>query len=142
MTGVIPLFYSNEDGYIVDITGWMNDDLSWDATHLTHNEEDTQMDYASMKNEDGYMVDPSTWTEDYAEWRATDLGIEMTDEHRKIVALFREFIEENGITPSSRVVQKEAQKRFGIDSKQLYTLFPNGPKMAAMVAGGIKPSGC
>jgi len=100
------------------------------------------MDYAELKNEDGYMVDPSKWSKEYAEWRATELDIELTETHWHIVNLFREFIEEKGITPSSRIAQKEAKKRFSLDSKGFYTLFPNGPKQVAMVAGGIKPSGC
>jgi len=100
------------------------------------------MNYATLKNDDGYMVDPTQWSKEYAEWRADDLGIEMTDEHWSIVDLFREFIVEHAITPSSRIAQKEAKKRFGMDSKKIYTLFPNGPKQASMVAGGIKPSGC
>ncbi len=100
------------------------------------------MDYAELKNEDGYMVDPSKWSKEYAEWRAAELDIELTEKHWHIVDLFREFIGEKGITPSSRIAQKEAKKRFGVDSKGFYALFPNGPKQTAMVAGGIKPSGC
>jgi len=100
------------------------------------------MDYGALKNEDGYMVDPSKWSEEYAKWRAQDLGIELTDVHWGIINLFREFIVDKAITPSSRIAQKEAKKRFGVDSKGFYALFPNGPKQAAMVAGGLKPSGC
>ena len=100
------------------------------------------MDYAALKNEDGYMVDPSQWSEDYAKWRAQDLGIEMTEMHWNIINVFREYIVDKAITPSSRIAQKEAKKRFGVDSKGFYALFPIGPKQAAMVAGGIKPSGC
>jgi len=100
------------------------------------------MDYSTLKSEDGYMVDPSQWSKEYAAWRATDLNIELTDDHWNLIDLFREFIEEKGLTPSSRIAQKEAKKRFNLDSKGFYTLFPNGPKQVAMVAGGIKPSGC
>ncbi len=100
------------------------------------------MDYAALKNEDGYMLDPSQWSKEYAAWRASDLGIEMTEIHWEIIDMFRDFIEDKAITPSSRIAQKEAKSRFGLDSKGFYTLFPNGPKQASMVAGGIKPSGC
>jgi TusE/DsrC/DsvC family sulfur relay protein len=100
------------------------------------------MSHETLKNDDGYMTDPSNWTLEYAKWRADDLGIEMTEQHWDIVALFREFIEDHSITPSSRIAQKEAKKRFSLDSKGFYRLFPNGPKQAAMVSGGIKPSGC
>jgi len=100
------------------------------------------MNYAELKSEDGYMVEPSKWSKEYAEWRATDLDIDLTEAHWDIVKLFREFIEDKAITPSSRVAQKEAKKRFGLDSKGFYALFPNGPKQVAMIAGGIKPSGC
>lgn len=100
------------------------------------------MSYAELKNEDGYMVDPSQWSEEYAAWRAEDLGITLTDTHWNIIHMFRHFISDKGITPSSRVAQKESKKKYGIDSKGFYQLFPNGPKQVAMIAGGIKPSGC
>ena len=100
------------------------------------------MEFASLMNEDGYMADPNAWSEGYAKWRAEALNIELTEQHWEIVNLFREFIVDKAITPSARIAQKEAKKRFGLDSKGFYSLFPNGPKQAAMLSGGIKPSGC
>ncbi|MBT5229146.1 MAG: TusE/DsrC/DsvC family sulfur relay protein [Methylococcales bacterium] len=100
------------------------------------------MSFETQMNEDGYMMDPAGWTEAYCEWRAEGLNIALTDAHWEIVNLFREFIIDKAITPSARIAQKEAKKRFGLDSKGFYSLFPNGPKQAAMISGGIKPSGC
>ena len=100
------------------------------------------MDFSHLMNDDGYMSTPEQWTEDYATWRAAALNIELTEKHWEIVNLFRELITEKAITPSARIAQKEAKKRFGLDSKGFYALFPNGPKQAAMLSGGIKPSGC
>ena len=99
------------------------------------------MNYAELKNDDGYMVDPAQWTREYAEWRAEDLGIEMTDEHWKIVDLFREFIVEHAITPSSRIAQKEAKKRFGYDSKGFYTLFSKRAETGFHGGGGDQAFG-
>ncbi len=100
------------------------------------------MSYAKLKSDDGYMLDPGTWTEGYAGWRATDMDLELTPPHWNIINMFREFIADKAVTPSSRVAQKEAKKRFGIDSRGFYGLFPSGPRQVAMLAGGIKPSGC
>ena len=91
---------------------------------------------------DGYIGDPEDWSEEFAKDRAETLGIDLTEDHWKIITFFREFSEEYGISPSSRVAQKEANKRFGIESKEFYNLFPNGPKQAAMISGLKKPSGC
>lgn len=100
------------------------------------------MSFKEMQTSDGYMKDPADWTPEYAEWCADELGITLTEEHWNVINLFREYITEKAITPSSRIAQKEAKKRFGLDSKGFYSLFLNGPKQAAMIAGGIKPSGC
>jgi len=102
----------------------------------------TDISFENYMTEDGYMKDPSKWSERYAMWRSQCLNIELTEAHWDIIRLFREYISEKGITPSSRVAQKEAKKRFNIDSKTFYMLFPNGPKQVAMITGGIKPSGC
>lgn len=88
--------------------------------------------------DDGYITDPSVWNEQYAQLSADQLDIEMTGEHWDIIQKFRDYINEYNSTPSARI----ALRKFGVDSKQFYALFPNGPKQAAMIAGGIKPSGC
>jgi tRNA 2-thiouridine synthesizing protein E len=100
------------------------------------------MNYAELKNEDGYMINPNDWSKGYAQWCAGELKINLTEIHWNIINLFREFIEDKAITPSARIAQKEAKKRFNLDSKGFYTLFPNGPKQVSMISGGIKPSGC
>jgi len=100
------------------------------------------MNYNEMCGDDGYMLDPTKWTTGYAEWKAGDLGITLSEDHWKLINLFREYYDEFQITPSSRVAQKLAKKEYSIDSKGFYTLFPNGPKQCSMISGLYKPSGC
>jgi len=100
------------------------------------------MNYAELKNDDGYMADPSQWTEGYAEWRMGDMEIVPTDMHWSIIRWMREYMDNHAITPDQRTMLRKAGKIIGYTSKEFYELFPNGPKQAAMVAGGTKPSGC
>jgi tRNA 2-thiouridine synthesizing protein E len=100
------------------------------------------MDFASLKSADGYMVDQSQWSPEFAEWRMRDMGLDPTPERWAVVNWMHAFIENNGITPASGIVIRKGGKELGYDSKSFYDLFPNGPKQAAMCAGGTKPSGC
>jgi len=100
------------------------------------------MNFEELKSEDGYMVDQSKWSREYAEWRMRDMDLEPTPERWAVVDWMRDFIENHAITPASGVVIRKGGKALGYDSKGFYELFPNGPKQAAMCAGGTKPSGC
>lgn len=100
------------------------------------------MSFEMLKSEDGYMTDPSKWSEDYAKWRMESMGIVPTEMHWNILRWMRNYMETYSITPDQRTMLRKAGKDIGYTSKEFYELFPNGPKMAAMCAGGTKPSGC
>lgn len=100
------------------------------------------MDIDNMIDEGGYMKEPSEWSLEFAREYANKMNIEWNEETSKMVQLVHDYIDEHAITPAARAIQKIAKKEFGWSSKDLYTNFPNGPKQIAMLAGGMKPSGC
>ncbi len=91
-------------------------------------------------DENGYMTDHTAWTKAIAEAFAKEEGIdELTDRHYIVIDFMRKEYEENGTGPSIRKLNKQS----GVNTKELYQLFPGGPaKKAALIAGIPKPQGC
>ena len=91
-------------------------------------------------DENGYMADHTAWTKAIAEVLAKEEGIdELTDRHYIVIDFMRKEYEENGTGPSIRKLNKQS----GVNTKELYQLFPGGPaKKAALIAGIPKPQGC
>ncbi len=89
---------------------------------------------------DNHLKNPADWNEDVARALAREEGIgELTDRHWKVIYFMRKEFEEKGEGPSIRRLTKES----GVDTKELYQLFPRGPaKKAARIAGIPKPKGC
>ncbi len=89
---------------------------------------------------DGHLANREDWNEDVARTLATAEGItELTDRHWAVINYMRKEFEAKGDAPSIRKLTKES----GVDTKELYALFPKGPaKKAAKIAGLPKPKGC
>ena len=89
---------------------------------------------------DGHLAKRSDWDETVAAALAKDEGIEhLTDRHWAVINFMRKEFEAKGDAPSIRKLTKES----GVDTKELYALFPRGPaKKAAKIAGLPKPKGC
>ncbi|NOX66634.1 MAG: TusE/DsrC/DsvC family sulfur relay protein [Chlorobi bacterium] len=89
---------------------------------------------------DGNLANLSDWNEDVARELAKGEGIEeLTDRHWQVINYMRKVYQENGDAPSIRKLTKES----GVDTKELYSLFPKGPaKKSAKIAGLPKPKGC
>ena len=89
---------------------------------------------------DGNLVNLSDWNEDIAKELAKEEGIEILNEkHWQVINYMRRVFSESGDAPSIRKLPKES----GVDTKELYALFPKGPaKKAARIAGLPKPKGC
>jgi TusE/DsrC/DsvC family sulfur relay protein len=88
---------------------------------------------------EGFMTDPSQWDEAMGAELAKAIGIEMTDDHWRVIRFLREDFATQGETPTIRRVSSAG----GIDTKQLFVLFPKKPaKKMAYVAGLPKPHGC
>lgn len=89
---------------------------------------------------DGNLVNLNDWNENIAKELAKEEGIEqLTDRHWAVINYMRKEYAANGDAPSIRKLTKES----GVDTKELYQLFPKGPaKKAARIAGLPKPKGC
>jgi len=90
-------------------------------------------------NEEGYMTNHAQWNREIASAMAQELGIVLTDGHWKVLDFIDRDFQEKGIVPGMRRMNKVGN----IPTKDLYTLFPDGPiKKAAKISGYPKPASC
>ena len=88
---------------------------------------------------EGFMTEYDEWSEDIGERLAALIGIELTDEHRKVIDFLRSDFLEKGETATLRRVSTVG----GIPTKNLFQLFPKKPaKKMSYIAGLPKPKGC
>ena len=89
---------------------------------------------------EGFMTNPKEWTPEIAAEFAEEEGIApLTDRHWLVINFVRKETESTGEFPSLRGIMK----RSGVETKELYELFPKGPaKKIARCAGYPKPKGC
>lgn len=89
---------------------------------------------------DGNLAHQSDWNEDVANAIAKEEGIStLTDRHWIVINFMRKEFQTKGDAPSIRKLTKES----GVETKELYALFPGGPaKKAAKIGGLPKPKGC
>jgi tRNA 2-thiouridine synthesizing protein E len=90
-------------------------------------------------DEGGFMVDARAWTPAIAVALAEREEIALTDRHWVVINFVRTEYETTGESPTLRRITKAS----GVDTKEIYQLFPGGPaKLAAKIAGLKKPTGC
>lgn len=90
-------------------------------------------------DDEGFLTDHTQWNEQVAAQLAANIGIELTDEHWKVIRFVRSDYEAEGETPTLRRVTNVA----GFPTKELFKLFPKKPaKKMSYVAGVPKPVGC
>jgi TusE/DsrC/DsvC family sulfur relay protein len=90
-------------------------------------------------DQDGYMVDAHAWTPEIAEALAVREGLMLTDRHWVVLSFVRKEYDSTGEAPTLRKITKTS----GVETKEIYQLFPGGPaKVAAKIAGLKKPTGC
>lgn len=91
-------------------------------------------------DEDGHLKNRADWTEAVALELAKEEGVpELTERHWAVINFMKKEFDAKGDAPSIRKLTRES----GVDTKELYALFPRGPaKKAAKIAGLPKPKGC
>jgi tRNA 2-thiouridine synthesizing protein E len=88
---------------------------------------------------DGHLADPEEWDEDVARGLAETAGIELSDDHWKVIFYLRDYWRRFAIAPMIRKLCKDT----ALTQMQLVKLFPDGPlKNACKLAGLPKPMGC
>jgi dissimilatory sulfite reductase related protein len=90
-------------------------------------------------NEEGYLTNHAQWNREIAAALAAEEGITLNDEHWKILDFIARDFAEKGVVPGMRRMNKVGN----IATKDLYSLFPDGPiKKAARISGFPKPASC
>ena len=90
-------------------------------------------------NEEGFLTDPSVWSEELGAELAKLIGIELTEDHWKIIKFLRDDHAVQGETATLRRTSTQT----GVPVKELFALFPKKPaKKMSYVAGLPKPKGC
>jgi TusE/DsrC/DsvC family sulfur relay protein len=90
-------------------------------------------------DDEGFLTDYDEWDEDLAKVLAANIGIDLTDEHWRVLRFLREDYKAQGQTATTRRVQAVG----GVPVKEQFVLFPKKPgKKMAYVAGLPKPHGC
>ncbi|HEY5662599.1 MAG TPA: TusE/DsrC/DsvC family sulfur relay protein [Ilumatobacter sp.] len=91
-------------------------------------------------NDEGFFVDATEWTPEMAAVIAARNGIDqLTDRHWVVIDYMRKEYFEHGTGATVRKLGKAS----GVETKELFQLFPKGPaKLSALIAGIPKPKGC
>jgi tRNA 2-thiouridine synthesizing protein E len=89
-------------------------------------------------NEEGYLTNFSQWTREIGSEIATEEGIQMTDDHWKVIDYIQSQYKKE-IPLSIRKIGKSGV----VTIKEFYQLFPEGPlKKASKISGIPKPASC
>jgi tRNA 2-thiouridine synthesizing protein E len=90
-------------------------------------------------DDEGFLTEYGEWDEDLAKVLAAQIGIDLTEEHLKVLRFLREDYKTQGETATIRRVSTVG----GFPTKSLFELFPKKPaKKMSYVAGLPKPHGC
>jgi tRNA 2-thiouridine synthesizing protein E len=90
-------------------------------------------------DDEGFLTEYDEWDQDLAKVLAANIGIDMTDEHWKVIEFLRADYKAQGETPTTRRVDTVG----GFPTKAQFTLFPKKPaKKMSYIAGLPKPHGC
>ena len=88
---------------------------------------------------EGFLTEYAEWDEDLAKVLAAQIGIDLTEEHWKVIRFLRDDFKVTGETATARRVQTVG----GVPVKEQFALFPKKPaKKMAYIAGLPKPHGC
>jgi tRNA 2-thiouridine synthesizing protein E len=90
-------------------------------------------------DDEGFLTEYDEWDENLAPVLARQIGIDLTDQHWKVIRFLRADFKERGETATTRRVQTAG----GVPVKEQFVLFPKKPgKKMAYIAGLPKPHGC
>lgn len=90
-------------------------------------------------DDEGFLTEYDEWSKDLGTQLAANIGIEMTDDHWKVIEFLRSDYVEQGETATLRRVSTVG----GIPTKELFQLFPKKPaRKMSYIAGLPKPAGC
>lgn len=92
-------------------------------------------------DENDYLQNPDDWNEDVAEYIADMVGIKLTQEHKVVIGLIRDYYQEYGCAPYLGVIVKIMGQKLGegekANRKYFFYLFPQGPYLQAYKIAGV-----
>ncbi len=90
-------------------------------------------------DDEGFMTVYDEWDDELAVSLATNIGIDLTDDHWKVIKFLRSDFTDKGETATLRRVATVGE----VPTKDLFKLFPKKPaRKMAYVSGLPKPAGC
>ena len=90
-------------------------------------------------DDEGFLTEYDEWNEALGAELARNIGVDMTDDHWKVIRFLRDDYKTQGETATTRRVDSVG----GFPVKQQFVLFPKKPaKKMAYIAGLPKPHGC
>lgn len=90
-------------------------------------------------DDEGFLTEYDEWNETVGAELAANIGVDMTDDHWKVIRFLRDDYKTQGETATTRRVDTVG----GFPVKQQFVLFPKKPaKKMAYIAGLPKPHGC
>ncbi len=97
-------------------------------------------------DKEGFLVSLGDWSPEVADQLASAEGIELTDEHWRIISLVRDYYDRYHLSPATRVLVNLVGRELGPEygrSIYLMKLFSGKPaKLVSKIAGLPKPSNC
>ena len=97
-------------------------------------------------DENGFLSDTDNWSDDLAQAFATQEGITLTDAHREVLSLLRDYFAAFGDSPANRALVNYTKQQLGPEkgnSLYLMGLFPGSPaRVGSRIAGLPKPKNC
>ena len=94
-------------------------------------------------DDQGFLMDHEAWDNNVAEVLARKEGVQLGDEHRKVLDFIRNYYNEHHIAVDARFVIKYLAKELGYHDKarhRLYELFPYGyMQQVCKIAGMRRP---
>lgn len=97
-------------------------------------------------DKEGFLVSLSDWSPEVAGEIAAAEGIDLTDEHWRVVEIVRDYYDRFHISPAARIIVKQLEKSLGAQqgtSIYLMRLFGGRPaRVVTKIAGLPKPSNC
>ena len=97
------------------------------------------MTVAVPTDAEGYLTNKADWSQELANEMAKEFGLDLGDEHWRVLNAARAIEEESGSSPGLRKISKRSETPI----KSIYKLFPDGPaKLIAKIAGIPKPKSC
>jgi len=95
------------------------------------------------RDEEGFLLDAGDWGPELIEPLASESGLELTAEHRHVIAYIREYFDSHFSVPEARTLLKHLAEVWGREKatrRYLYSLFPHGyGQQACKIAGMRKP---